>query len=321
MARPPRHPATLAAVLLLIAARPALAASTLVAHEWGTFTQHLTADGQPVAWRPLQVPSDLPGFVLKASARATRKNSIEGNVRMETPVIYFYADRQETVSVRVGFPAGLISEWYPRAKWRRGGIRWPRVAVLPDSTATLLREPAPSHYYPARETDAALVRCRSGKRAQVEKFLFYRGVGSFDLPVSARLDGDRVVVRNAGPTDIRSVLVIASDGTDVGHASATVGADDVTVDRPVPSPEGLAALEDALRAVLVGEGLFEREAQAMIDTWRTTWSQAGVRVLYVVPRALTDAVLPLAIAPKPAALVRVLIGRAEMELPGVGWPP
>lgn len=311
----------LATTLLLGAALPAAAASTVVAHEWGTFTQHLAADGQPVSWHPLAVPSDLPGFVLRASLRATRKNFIEGTVRMETPVIYFYADGPETVSVRVRFPAGLISEWYPRGKWTRNALRWSRVAVLPESTATLPREEDPSHYYPARETDAAIVRCHTGRKAQYEKFLFYRGVGSFDLPVSAQLDGDRVVVRNTGDATLGTVIVIASDGSSVGHHTATLATGEVDVERPVPSPEGLAALEDALRTVLVGEGLFPREAQAMIDTWRTTWSQPGLRVLYVVPRPLTDAVLPLAIAPAPAALVRVLVGRAEMELPGIGWPP
>jgi hypothetical protein len=56
----------------------------------------------------------------------------------------------------------------------------------------------------------------------------------------------------------------------------------------------------------------EREAQAMIATWRSTWSEPGLRVLYVVPRRLTDEVLPLAITPPPSALVRVLVGRTEV---------
>ena len=47
---------------------------------------------------------------------------------METPVIYFYSDREQTVNVRVRFPHGLITEWYPQGRippvplgrlWRR----------------------------------------------------------------------------------------------------------------------------------------------------------------------------------------------------------
>jgi hypothetical protein len=55
----------------------------------------------------------------------------------------------------------------------------------------------------------------------------------------------------------------------------------------------------------------------MLDTWRDTWSEQGLRVLYVVPARLTDEVLPLAIAPAPSSLVRVLVGRAEWAPPDV----
>ena len=54
------------------------------------------------------------------------------------------------------------------------------------------------------------------------------------------------------------------------------------------------------------------EAQAMLDTWRDTWSDEGLRVLYVVPARLTDAVLPLSITPPASSRVRVLVGRAEV---------
>lgn len=35
--------------------------------------------------------------------------------RMETPVIYFYSDKEQTVDLKVRFPKGLITEWYPQA--------------------------------------------------------------------------------------------------------------------------------------------------------------------------------------------------------------
>jgi len=34
---------------------------------------------------------------------------------METPVLYFYDSREETVSVNVRFAKGVITEWYPQA--------------------------------------------------------------------------------------------------------------------------------------------------------------------------------------------------------------
>src|SRR2546422_7895498 len=84
---------------------------SLIVHEWGTFTSIAGKDGVAVDWRPLNGSSDLPGFVYDTSGLATGtglrsgqrciKCNMEALVRMETPVIYFYADRETTVSVRV----------------------------------------------------------------------------------------------------------------------------------------------------------------------------------------------------------------------------
>ena len=56
-------------------------------------------------------------------------------------------------------------------------------------------------------------------------------------------------------------------------------------------------------------------ADAMIKTWRDNWFEEGLRVFYVLPRQTTDAVLPVTIEPRPAELVRVLVGRAEVITP------
>jgi hypothetical protein len=64
---------------------------------------------------------------------------------------------------------------------------------------------------------------------------------------------------------------------------------------------------------LVGDGLNPDEAAAMIQTWADSWfDEDGVRVLYLVPRAFTDSVLPLTLTPTPRALARVFVGRAEV---------
>jgi hypothetical protein len=293
---------------LLLASTPA---AGFVVHEWGTFTTHHGPDGEPYVWAPLQVPSDLPTFVHLATSRATRKHTYPGTVRMETPVLYFYGDAPETVSVSVGFPSGMVTEWFPRAKWSRQGIRWPRVTILPGATAPLLREEAPSHYYPARETDAAIVRCGRKAKTQHEKFLFYRGVGTFDTPLRVRLEGDAVHVRVTGPDAVARGLVFERRGEAAGLRAVDLAGGGAVVDRPAPTDDAVELLEAELHAALVAEGLFDREARAMLATWRDTWSEQGLRVLYVVPRRLTDVVLPLTIEPEPSGLERVLVGRAE----------
>src|SRR2546426_209022 len=85
-------------------------ASGLVVHEWGTFTSIAGKDGIALEWRPLNGPPDLPKFVhtIQKSDLGLRhakgKAELTAAVRMETPVIYFYANREMNVSTSVGFP-------------------------------------------------------------------------------------------------------------------------------------------------------------------------------------------------------------------------
>ena len=119
-------------VCILVASAPALAlASPLVVHEWGTFTSIAGADGRAVEWRPLLEPSDLPRFVHTLAVpepgvqrMPLEKRNLRGTVRMETPVIYLYAEREIDASVRVDFPSGQITEWYPDARPLASGIEW-----------------------------------------------------------------------------------------------------------------------------------------------------------------------------------------------------
>src|ERR1700730_503642 len=86
--------------------------SDLKVHEWGTFTSIAGNDGRVVSWLPLTGSTDLPGFV-EHFRNAGFKLGLCGTVRMETPVLYFYAPRAITLSVKVSFARGVITEWYP----------------------------------------------------------------------------------------------------------------------------------------------------------------------------------------------------------------
>ena len=102
---------------------------------------------------------------------------------METPVLYFYSSHDAVVDVSVHFNNGTITEWFPKVdtKHTYNALGWRDVHVLPNSTADL-PVGGQSHYFTARETDAAPLEFNS----QHEKFLFYRGVGNITLPISAR---------------------------------------------------------------------------------------------------------------------------------------
>jgi hypothetical protein len=123
---------------------------------------------------------------------------------METPVMYFYSPHEVTVSARVAFFKGLITEWYPHADHVQpggvvgntnlkqlpadGSIAWNQVAVSPDLAAEFPREVKSNRYYAARETSSSPLRVRTSAGEQQEKFLFYRGVSASPLALSAKLN-------------------------------------------------------------------------------------------------------------------------------------
>jgi hypothetical protein len=85
-----------------------------------------------------------------------------------------------------------------------------------------------------------------------------------------------------------------------------------------PLDDARSQLMEDMVAALVSEGLYKKEARAMVDTWKHQWfAEEGSRVFYLLPQAWTDRVLPLEVMPKPDRVVRVMVGRAELIMPSV----
>ena len=294
----------------------------LTVHEWGTFTSVAGQDGQPVVWMPLTGASDLPCFVNRVGGRLT-KSSL-ATVRMETPVLYFYAPRRMTASVRVRLPQGAITEWYPRASKVQPAlnqgislaeasstIEWSPVEVLPDAHPDLPVEKAPSHYYAARETDAAALRVGG----QHEKLIFYRGIANFAVPLAAvEARQGNLALDNTARTPIPAVIVFENRQGRIGYRRIDRLEGKTTVAMPELTGS-LDALRREIEEALVAQGLYAKEAHAMVETWRDSWFEEGTRVFYIAPRAMVDAVLPLTVDPVPASVARVFVGRIEMLTP------
>jgi hypothetical protein len=303
--------------------------SAMTVHEWGTFTSVAGESGQAIQLAPLDGPSDLPCFVTLLNPTSVKVDSrgflpsLRATVRMETPVLYFYSQVDETARVKVGFPQGLITEWYPPATvptvmpWMdvskaTGSIEWSEVRVRPGATPALPDEGDLSHYYAARETDASIVRVGD----QHEKFLFYRGLASFPVPVSVKSSADgSVEVSNTGPRESGDMILFENyDGRVAFRVLGRVKEKDSTrVFRPTSGD--LASLHKTLQELLVANGLYRREAEAMLETWRDSWFTEGTRLFYLLPQAAVDEILPLQIDPKPAQLARVFVGRIEVITP------
>lgn len=321
----------------------------LIVHEWGTFTSIAGEDGAAVDWDALACKDDLPGFVNDFGFRGF-KWRLQGTVRMETPVLYFYATRELEARVRVTFPQGVITEWYPQAEpavYQRtsaagvsgplhrlaanlngidtslrsltGTIEWKRITVQPASAPAVPVEGRPSRYYAARETDASPIAVGT----QHEKFLFYRGVGRFQVPLSAHLSGTgQIIVENHGSHPIPTVILFEKRKGQLGyrrtHALGNAGpessANSVTLDAP-SLDESLLRLRADLESALVADGLFPLEAHAMVKTWQDSWFEEGSRLIYILPSPAVDALLPLMIEPAPSETARVFVGRIELLTP------
>ena len=310
-------------VLALLTATILIAAKTpskldqpqaLTAHEWGTFTSIAGKNGQAAEWLPYGGPSDLPCFVDRFKS-PTAKVNLSATVRMETPVIYFYSPRATTLSVRVHFRQGLITEWFPQAQASNevpaNTLFWSNVKINPDAVADFPVETAPSHYYAARNTDAAPLEVGSQK----ERFLFYRGIGHTSLPIAATITKDgRVRVRNTGNDEIRGIILFENRRGRIGFRVQSDLRGEVTLETPSLTSD-LASLARQLEDILVKEGLYPKEARAMVETWRDSWFEHGARLFYIVPQRAIDSILPLEIQPVPAQTARVFVGRMEIITP------
>jgi hypothetical protein len=300
-----------AAAILRAAEIQPVQPSDLTVHEWGTFTSVAGEDGAAVVWDALGGKNDLPKFV--ASFGYCLKQGLTGTVRMETPVMYFYSPRELDAHVKVAFPRGVITDWYPQAKHLTGAIEWPSIKVEPNTSPALPTETEPSRYYAARGTDGAPLTVGD----QHEKFLFYRGVGNFQVPLSARVAADgTVAVENRGSDPVPSVILFENRAGRLGYRSAGAVRDAVTLDPPLLD-SSLPVLRYELETALIAQGLYPKEAQAMVETWRDSWFEEGTRLIYILPARAIDAFLPLQVDPAPSQTARVFVGRIELITPEI----
>jgi hypothetical protein len=294
-----------------------------VVHEWGTFSTFSGSDGKDLVFQPYD--NDLPPFVHGYLPHNSKEGPRGGTISLETPVLYFYSDVQRIASVRVGFPKGTFTEWYPLADRTEQSLAWQGVEVLAGEEVKLPKDDAKSRYYAARETDADPLRVTStdDKRAgaEQEKFLFYRGVGTFDMPLTVRAWGGGKFTATwdgQGPWG-GLILVRVEDGKIRFKSFRLERRPNGAMQTDVRLPDRDASAEDlseAMVQMLTEKGLYEKESRAMVKTWKSAWfGEEGTRVLYVLPEAVSDELLPLRVEPKPDALLRVLVGRHDVLTP------
>ncbi|MDX2022621.1 MAG: hypothetical protein SF187_20455 [Deltaproteobacteria bacterium] len=333
-----------------------------IVHEWGTLTSVVSSDGRLLAGLHHE-DEDLPGFVADRMAQAQVTPAIVLQ-KMETPVTYFYSPTPRSVQVKVEFPHGLFTQWFPyvedtgpplylerpedktsvvdpwissasalppaceertTAATTRAFLNWGQVDVLaPGSVSNLPGPLGDTTWGFARQTQANPVQVQVAGKTYAEKFLFYRGTGTFVLPVQVAVKQDGVVATN---TDVsaamRSAFLLNVTPTGAGFVALgdIKAAGSLTAPLPaasLPHQDFADQLGQALAAALVADGLYADEAQAMVATWRRSYFfTPGPRLLYLLPASHTDAVIPLHIVPRPDQLHRTMVIRVELVSPAL----
>jgi hypothetical protein len=319
---------TLGTMMMLLAIS-AHAGGTLTVHEWGTFTSVSGSDGALLPGLEVEEES-LPNFVHSFAEFSPAMKGLNHPVRnvtvkMETPVLYFYATKPLTAQVEVGFHGGSISQWYPDrvagetlpasvdfSGGYNGSATW-RVDVLAKDTTEKITAPTKDETAQWPRARVAAANRLRGPKGEVEDFIFYRGVGNFSLPlrVTAGEDG-ALTIQNTGGAVIPYVLVYLKQ---TGQDPLTRELFNLAPGKTwVPSRPGI--FKTRFHGALEEAGLSYAEAAALLATWKESYfDRPGLRVFWIVPRAFTDCILPLAITPAPDKLERVLVGRSEVLTP------
>ena len=279
------------------------------------------------------------------------------------------------LNVHVDFHGGVLSQFYPHAdfsglpKLRFPGM--PQDNIFPyvdeamgitEATTTSLDwkgvqlgstekpiETDDKVWTTPRETGASVLQVQSidsesknGPKTytQAEHFLFYRGVGHLDSPVTIQylpqFGGKLTLVGRLADTTgnpdfvdhLNSGWVVRINAMGQCAFYAWPGGDIAVVSLgsgcympPVSgefttasfSSDNLTKLKSSMHDALVKEGLYDDEATAMLKTWELSYFKSpGLRFFYIVPRAWVDKVLPLKIVGPSTDITRVMVGRIEL---------
>jgi len=167
-----------------------------IAHEWGTFVSVQGSDGL-VLDGLVHEEQDLPDFVydLRDSTGVTGYSP-----KMETPVIYFYSPYSMKLAVRVDFPQGIVTQWYPAASWvnhaepyspfsepstnqiitdlTNGYIEWGGGNILtilaPQDTTPLAKVEENDPWIYSRQVDANTIKVCNVSKARIDNNLSFR---------------------------------------------------------------------------------------------------------------------------------------------------
>ncbi|MCB0411152.1 MAG: hypothetical protein KDD22_01415 [Bdellovibrionales bacterium] len=241
-----KTPMNLLSLIFLLSTQ---AHAKLTIHEWGTFTSLVGSNGEAqngMYYEDEPLPDFVHNFGDSKDSPQNRGMNLWGlpsdlssspprcsgypkvpceylfgqmiTQKMETPVVYFYSDRSQKVDFDVSFPRGIISQSYPATSYSlpeaipgvelKNGFAHYEVNILKAATVGLPFVDPSNIYSHARHVASDLIRVGQ----EVEKFIFYRGLGEFKTKLLTTSKNGNLHVRNKGICRIPAVFFFYTDG-------------------------------------------------------------------------------------------------------------
>ncbi len=286
------------------------AAKGLRIHEWGVF--HIEKAGCKATGG-----GEAPTFIQRVETKLPQLSpDPEFNTEAKEPILHIYAPEAMPLHVEVSFPDSRPTLAWPKAQAARKGstpcLSWDlqvagRVQEKQPEADPLPKVPEEHWISTVRKVGSNLVR--SGKDA--ERFLFYEGELTYQsiCHASSSKQPNRVTCWGTG---VREAWVLRGGEKSLRNAHVTQVPPPMRCDMGAPAcreweleESSGEALQAELSKTLVAEGLSKEEAGALLTIWIPELTKPGLRLVYVLPRAEYDRLLPIRFCPQPEELQRV----------------
>jgi hypothetical protein len=308
----------------------------LVVHEWGVFRVNDDAEFANADLRALW--DDLPGFAYgHIKGRLVPQHWGAFEIR-KNPVVFFHAPKPMVIRMKIDFPGGMAGVWFPATMIPTvdGLERQPKagntlewflgIKACPENWRPknpALQEVGAKHWVNhLRRVKADEVFTQFSHNptdVEREKFVYYDGIFPQGKWLKLVVDKERISLTSRVKHPVFDVTIVDRRGDAVKVARIAKLAAGETIEnvafKEAEPSRFVSEAGETLVKQLVGSGLFEDEAQSLLDTWRKDMFETpGLCMFYRMPQAEYDTRLPMRITHETATVTRVgLVYHGHLE--------
>jgi hypothetical protein len=301
----------------------------LIVHEWGVFGVY---EDEKTALAVMRAEwKGLPRFIYGVR-ELDRAMPYRGPVRK--PVIYLHAPQAMTVDLKVSFTKGRAMVWYPATvtpcdegkpaqpdtrtlHWKLYLKEFPKEGHFrPPAGFQPADVPADHWFARLRDVDAAELYSEGswnnlGASWDREKFVYYDGFVPAPRCLEVFFKENKIGVKSLVGFPVYDLFVIdrrQPDKIHVGQCDEVPSKAELT-DLAMKEVHGERWRAEAMHDLLgrlQKAGLYADEAKGLVETWKKDFFQGPqITLLYRLPQAEYDRLLPLTVTPAADKVVRV----------------